>query len=258
MTWYWKNTRSNLGLRLAQRLMLNVDLDFGKSILEKSCHESSNSLHGTSRIICEKNVFLGPNADATMYSRYHWAAISSCEDPWLDNLNSRSIVLSVPMKMLNIYQNLKFWIPTCFEPFMPPKWRLVKAESKLNSVMEILLPQEFSPISWDFQVPLGIFFGRGYLNFLSSLFVGGGVIKACLHREWLLVQRNSFVYVFKAVQVPILISPYSFQQDHKVNNDNPNVSKLNELVNTLYTPGAIQSKNQNLNPDWSQAYPIWN
>ena len=27
------------------------------------------------------------------------------------------------------------------------------------------------------------------------------MVKACLHREWLLVQRNSFVYVFKAVQV---------------------------------------------------------
>ena len=28
-----------------------------------------------------------------------------------------------------------------------------------------------------------------------------GVMKACLAREWILVKRNSFVYVFKAVQV---------------------------------------------------------
>ena len=30
-----------------------------------------------------------------------------------------------------------------------------------------------------------------------------GVMKACLSREWILVQRNSFVYIFKAVQVRI-------------------------------------------------------
>ena len=28
-----------------------------------------------------------------------------------------------------------------------------------------------------------------------------GVMKACLAREWILVKRNSFVYVFKALQV---------------------------------------------------------
>ena len=30
---------------------------------------------------------------------------------------------------------------------------------------------------------------------------GGEVIKACLSREYILLKRNSFVYVFKAVQV---------------------------------------------------------
>ena len=36
-----------------------------------------------------------------------------------------------------------------------------------------------------------------------------GVMKACLSREWILVKRNSFVYIFKAVQVtctPLLAS----------------------------------------------------
>lgn len=33
-----------------------------------------------------------------------------------------------------------------------------------------------------------------------------GVLKACLNREWILVKRNSFVYVFKAVQVCIKVS----------------------------------------------------
>lgn len=33
-----------------------------------------------------------------------------------------------------------------------------------------------------------------------------GVMKACLAREWILVKRNSFVYVFKALQVTAYLS----------------------------------------------------